>query len=75
MRRIYHSPLKHLFTIAPAKGAEPLVWLAEGTPGSTWQSGGYYDKNEPAKTNAQADDPRLAQQLWDRSAALLNLEA
>jgi NAD(P)-dependent dehydrogenase (short-subunit alcohol dehydrogenase family) len=74
MRRIYHSPLKHLFTIAPAKGAEPLIWLAEGTPGSTWQSGEYYEKNKPAKTNAQADDPHLAQQLWDRSAALLHLE-
>jgi len=74
MRRIYHSPLKHLFTISPAKGAEPLVWLAEGTPGRTWRSGGYYEKNKPAKTNPQADDARLAQQLWDRSAAMLNLE-
>jgi NAD(P)-dependent dehydrogenase (short-subunit alcohol dehydrogenase family) len=74
MRRIYHSPLKHLFAISAAEGAEPLVWLAEGTPGSTWQSGGYYEKNKPAKTNAQADDTHLAQQLWDRSAAMLNLE-
>jgi NAD(P)-dependent dehydrogenase (short-subunit alcohol dehydrogenase family) len=73
MRYIYHSPLKRLFTITAARGAEPLVWLAEGTPGSTWQSGGYYAKNKPATTNAQADDTRLAQQLWDRSAAMLKL--
>jgi NAD(P)-dependent dehydrogenase (short-subunit alcohol dehydrogenase family) len=73
MRYIYHSPLKRLFTISAGRGAEPLVWLAEGTPGSTWQSGGYYDKSKPGTTNVQADDPSLAQQLWDRSAALLNL--
>jgi NAD(P)-dependent dehydrogenase (short-subunit alcohol dehydrogenase family) len=73
MHHMYHSPLKHLFTISPARGAEPLVWLAEGTPGSTWQPGGYYAKNKLATTNAQADDPHLAQQLWDRSAAMLKL--
>jgi NAD(P)-dependent dehydrogenase (short-subunit alcohol dehydrogenase family) len=73
MRYFYHSPLTRLFTITAAQGAEPLVWLAEGTPGSTWQSGGYYAKNKPATTNAQADDTRLAQQLWDRSAAMLKL--
>jgi NAD(P)-dependent dehydrogenase (short-subunit alcohol dehydrogenase family) len=74
MRYIYHTPLKRLFTISSARGAEPLVWLAEGTPGSTWQSGGYYDKTKPGTTHSQADDPRLAQQLWDRSAAMLNLQ-
>jgi NAD(P)-dependent dehydrogenase (short-subunit alcohol dehydrogenase family) len=73
MRYVYHSPLKHLFTISPARGAEPLVWLAEGTPGTTWQPGGYYAKNKPATTNAQADDPHLAQQLWDCSATMLKL--
>jgi NAD(P)-dependent dehydrogenase (short-subunit alcohol dehydrogenase family) len=74
MRYIYHSPLKRLFTISAVRGAEPLVWLAAGTPGSTWQSGGYYEKNKPATTNAQADDPHLAQQLWDRSADMLKLQ-
>ena len=74
MHHMYHSPLKHLFTISPARGAEPLVWLAEGTPGSTWQPGGYYAKNKLATTNAQADDPHLAQQLWDRSADMLKLQ-
>ena len=73
MRYVYHSPLKRLFTISPDRGAETLVWLAEGTPGRTWQPGGYYEKNKPGTTNAQADDPNLAEQLWDRSAAMLNL--
>jgi NAD(P)-dependent dehydrogenase (short-subunit alcohol dehydrogenase family) len=73
MRFVYHSPLKRLLTISPHQGAAGLVWLAEGTPGSTWRSGGYYEKDKQARTNAQADDTRLAQQLWDRSAAMLGL--
>jgi NAD(P)-dependent dehydrogenase (short-subunit alcohol dehydrogenase family) len=73
MRYIYHSPLKRLFAISAVRGAEPLVWLAEGTPGTTWRSRGYYEKNKPAATNAQADDPHLAQQLWDRGADMLKL--
>jgi NAD(P)-dependent dehydrogenase (short-subunit alcohol dehydrogenase family) len=72
-RFIYHTPVKRLLLTTAAKGAEPLVWLAEGTPGTTWQSGGYYDKNKPANSSDQAGDPQLAQQLWDRSAALLGL--
>ena len=73
MRYLYHSPLKNLFMITPDKGAGPLVWLAEGTPGRTWKSGEYYEKNKPAKTSPQADDAHLARQLWDRSAAMLGL--
>ena len=71
-RFIYHTPVKRLLT-TPAKGAETLVWLAAGTPGTTWQSGGYYQKKAPARSSDQADDPQLAQQLWDRSAALLGV--
>jgi hypothetical protein len=59
--------------ITPDKGAERLVWLAEGTPGHTWKSGEYYEKNKPAETSPQANDALLAQQLWDRSAAMLGL--
>jgi NAD(P)-dependent dehydrogenase (short-subunit alcohol dehydrogenase family) len=72
-RFMYHTPLKRLILTTPGKGARTLVWLAEGTPGTTWQSGGYYDKNTPASSTGQADDPGLARQLWDRSAALLGL--
>jgi len=73
MRYLYHSPVKRLIMITPDKGAERLVWLAEGTPGRTWMSGEYYEKNKPAKTSPQADDALLAQQLWERSAAMLGL--
>ena len=72
MRYFYHSPLTRLFTITPAQGADDRL-AHEGTPGRTWQSGGYYAKNKPARTNAQGGDTHLAQQLWDRSAAMLKL--
>jgi NAD(P)-dependent dehydrogenase (short-subunit alcohol dehydrogenase family) len=72
-RFIYHTPVRRLILVTPDKGAEALVWLAEGTPGSTWQSGAYYEKNTLAASADQADDPQLARELWDRSAALLAL--
>jgi NAD(P)-dependent dehydrogenase (short-subunit alcohol dehydrogenase family) len=72
-RFIYRTPLKRLALIGPDKGGQTLTWLAEGTPGTTWQPGEYYEKNKPATTTPQADDARLARQLWDRSAALLGL--
>jgi NAD(P)-dependent dehydrogenase (short-subunit alcohol dehydrogenase family) len=74
-RYTYHGPLRRLTTITPEKGALGLIWLAEGAPGVTWESGTYYDRNKPARTSPQADDPELARQLWDRSEALLGLTA
>ena len=72
-RFVYHTPLKRLFLITPEKGAERLTWLAEGSPGSTWQAGEYYEDNKVASTNEQANDISLAQQLWERSAAMVDL--
>jgi NAD(P)-dependent dehydrogenase (short-subunit alcohol dehydrogenase family) len=74
-RYAYHTPLRRLTTIAPARGALGLIWLAEGTPGVTWESGIYYDKNKPGRSSPLADDPVLARKLWDRSEALLGLTA
>ncbi|MGC3992739.1 MAG: SDR family NAD(P)-dependent oxidoreductase [Propionicimonas sp.] len=71
MRLVYHSPLKRLFTIRPERGADQLVWLAEGTPGATWQSGLYYEKRRPARSAAQASDDDLARRFWDASEQLL----
>ena len=74
MRHFYHTPVvKSLVTISPDKGADQLTWLAEGTPGTTWQPGEYYEKRKPAPSCAQARDPELARQFWDRSAALLSI--
>ncbi|MFJ8108409.1 SDR family NAD(P)-dependent oxidoreductase [Streptomyces sp. NPDC096132] len=74
MRYIYHTPvIKNLFTISPDKSAKELVWLAEGTPGGTWQPGEYYEKRKPAPSTEQARDHELARQFWDRSANLLSI--
>jgi NAD(P)-dependent dehydrogenase (short-subunit alcohol dehydrogenase family) len=76
MRYIYHTPaIKNLLAISPDKGADQLTWLAEGTPGTSWQPGEYYEKRRPASSAAQARDPELARQLWDRSAELLSITA
>ncbi|PYI39903.1 short-chain dehydrogenase [Arthrobacter psychrolactophilus] len=72
MRYIYHSPLKHLFTIRPEKAAQDLVWLAEGTPAVTFTPGEYYEsKKLPTRVNPVSMDAALAKELWDRSAALI----
>jgi len=56
----------------PDKGADQLVRLAEGQPGTDWQSGGYYKKGKPAKRiTPQALDAELARRLWDRSEELV----
>jgi len=73
LRFVYRTPLKRLLLITPEKSGATLTWLAEGTPGTTWQSGDYYEKNRPARTNKQADDTELARELWERSAAMLSL--
>ena len=72
-RFIYRTPIKRLALITPDKGAEALIWLVEGTPGSTWESGEYFEKEKPAQATDQANDAELAQLLWDRSKTMLNL--
>lgn len=73
---IYRTPLGALFLESTEVGGSRLAWLAEGTPGQTWLSGEYYEKNALApkrKVNPQATDPVLVRQLWERSEALLGL--
>lgn len=72
---IMKSPIAWMLE-KPAAGGERLAWLAEGTPGRTWQLGMYYERNElppQRKVNKQANDPALARELWERSAALVGL--
>jgi hypothetical protein len=49
MRRIYSSRIGRAFMVSPEKGASQMVWLAETSPGTDWESGTYYEKNKPAK--------------------------
>jgi NAD(P)-dependent dehydrogenase (short-subunit alcohol dehydrogenase family) len=71
-RFVYHTPLRWAL-ISPERGARPLVQLAEGTPGQDWRSGAYYNRHKLGKTNPQADDEHLADQLWQRSQEMVGL--
>lgn len=74
MRFVYRTPLKRLALISADRGGSNLASLVEGTPGTDWRSGDYYDQTRPsAKTNPQADDPALVEGLWVRSAAMVGL--
>ena len=76
MRHVYGSKLGRLFLVPPAKGAEQMVWLAEGTAGTDWLSGEYYEKKKPARRpHPQTGDRELVSRLWDRSAALVGTPA
>ncbi|MEO9298969.1 SDR family NAD(P)-dependent oxidoreductase [Devosia alba] len=75
MKFITSFPLTRATFVSPEKGAEQLVWLAEGKPGIDWISGTYYEKFKVARrNNPQALDADLAQKLWLRSAELLGVE-
>jgi NAD(P)-dependent dehydrogenase (short-subunit alcohol dehydrogenase family) len=73
MRHLYANPIGRLFMTSPEKGADQMVWLAEGRAGEDWESGTYYEKRKPAsRNNPQALDDGLAERLWERSEALLS---
>ncbi len=70
-RMLYHTPIRHLWTASPEKGADTLVFLAEGQPGVDFPSGGYFVKCKVAKPNRQANDHAVARELWNRSEAMI----
>jgi NAD(P)-dependent dehydrogenase (short-subunit alcohol dehydrogenase family) len=74
-RFIYNTPLRHVALISPEKGTRTLLWLVNGTPGTTWTPGLFYAKNKPKTPNPQAGDDALAASLWNRSAELAGLAA
>ena len=69
---VYTSFLKHLL-ISPAEGADTLVWLATSEPRKDWKPGEYYVKRKIAKSSPQSQDPKLAHDLWEKSAKLLSI--
>ncbi|MDD9206311.1 SDR family NAD(P)-dependent oxidoreductase [Georgenia sp. 10Sc9-8] len=75
MRYVYQTPLRHLALIGPDKGTRTLLWLANGTPGTDWTSGEYYEKKKIATTNPQAADADVAHALWERSLDMVRLSA
>lgn len=70
---VYGSFLKR-FLIDPAQGADTMVWLATSKPGIDWTSGGYYHKRKIAGTSKQAQDAKLAHDLWEISAKFTGLK-
>ncbi|MFJ2298980.1 SDR family NAD(P)-dependent oxidoreductase [Oerskovia paurometabola] len=70
MRVMYQTVLSRFLT-SSTKGADTLVWLATTTPGVDWEPGSYYVKRKVATTHPLVGDPRLAAELWERSAAMV----
>jgi retinol dehydrogenase-12 len=58
-----------LFLRSPATGARPLVWLALD-PAAGDLRGQYVEKGRPIAPSVQAQDDRLAKELWERSERL-----
>ncbi len=70
MRWSYESRLGRLFLASPAKGADTLLWLIEGTPGRDWEPGEYYFKRKLGRKSPQVT-PANAAALWTASERLL----
>lgn len=71
MRFITTNPISRATLLTtPEKGADQLVWLADGQPGVDWESGTYYEKRRPGRISAQSRDDDLAKLLWERSEEL-----
>ena len=61
----YHSPLKYLFTITPAKSAKRLVRLAIGAPDKDFICGEVYGKNKPMQLKFKDESGEIAERLWE----------
>lgn len=68
----YRLAIKRLYLIAAEEGAQPLIRLAT-MPDPCSADGLYYDRMRPrGKASPQADDPRLARGLWERSEEMVS---
>ena len=69
---IAQSPIvRRLIGASPETGADTLVYLAQGTAGTDFTSGGYFVKRKAARANKQAYDAQLGARLWDRSVSMI----
>lgn len=69
--KLGYGPIAKRLLLSPEQGADTLLWLATTVPGADWKPGKYYAKRKPAKPSRQAQDPALAAQLWEHSAAMV----
>jgi len=70
---VYGSPARRILPLTPEKGADTMVYLAEGTPGVDFTPAAYYIRRRPARTRACVRDPQLADALWCQSEQELGL--
>lgn len=70
-RFVYRTPLRRLILVSPEQGGATLEHFVLGTPGTDWISGEYYSELTHAVPPAQVLDQHLVDQLWDRSAAMV----
>lgn len=73
-RWMYTNPVASRLLTSTDVGGSRLGWLALGTPGIDWVSGGFYSGNAPARTSPRAADPLLARRLWEKSAELVGID-
>lgn len=71
--RFYRSRAARRVARTPERGADTLVWLAEGTPPRDWSPGAYYTDREAARPPRAARDEGLSDALWVMSARLVGL--
>lgn len=71
---LYRTPLRHIGTITPDKGAQPLIELARRGPDP--EINGVYFHRHKAKgpENRQAHDQQLIDGLWSASAQLVGVD-
>ena len=62
------------FFRSPERGARSLVWLATSEEGGRL-TGEYIEDEKVAQPSSAAQDPDVARELWERSAALVGLSA
>ncbi len=71
--RFYGTRLARRIFTPVERGADQLVWLADGTAGRDWVSGQYWVRRHPGRTSPLADDPELARRLWEVSGEMVGL--
>lgn len=63
-RLVYGTPLRHVALTSPDKAARTLLWLANGTPGTTCG----YDASKVGGIREGTHEPEGAQARWGRRA-------
>lgn len=70
---MHHSPPARRALTTMEAGGKRLVFRAEGTPQEDRLPGTYYENDRVTKAHRLATYPRLAQELWERSAETVPL--